>query len=70
MTKQDKIPAKLLMSIRHFISSPVNDIINEKISQTIFPDFLNLAVITPIHKKTSNYQPCKLQTDFCLTSFK
>ena len=64
ITKQDKnkIPVRLIISNRNFISPIVSNIINESMSQAIFPDSLKLAVITPIHKKhettnPANYRP-------------
>ena len=59
---KDAVPVKLLISNCDFLSITISDMINCSISQSVFPDLLKFAIITPIFKKgdrqiPSNYRP-------------
>ena len=61
-TDCDHMPVKIFKSIQPRISIPLTNLINASFSQSIFPQVLKLAKITPIYKKGNkkcceNYRP-------------
>ena len=61
----NSIPNQLIQAIKHSISTPLAKIFNRSFISGIFPEFLKLTKIIPIHKKDSkliisNYRPISL----------
>jgi len=52
---KDKLSSKLLKSIKNDIVEPLTIIINQSISNSIYPDALKLAKVVPVYKKDENY---------------
>ena len=58
----NSIPTKILKEYKTELSEPLSDMINVSFNKGIFPDFLKVANIIPMHKKgekldPSNYRP-------------
>ena len=61
-TDLNQTPVKIFKSVMHIVSDPIMKIINSSFRQGIFPKFLKIAKITPVHKKGdkkvhTNYRP-------------
>ena len=50
----NSIPTKILKEFKTKLSEPLSDMINVSFNKGIFPDFLKVANIIPIHKKVKN----------------
>ena len=50
----NSIPTKILKKFKTELSEPLSDMINVSFNKGIFPDFLKIANIIPIHKKVKN----------------
>ena len=63
------IPVYLLKILSEYIAVPVCDIINESLSNSVFPDSKKLVQVIPLYKKSSpedaaNYRPVSLLSVF------
>ena len=61
----NSIPTKILKEFKTELSEPLSDMINVSFNKGIFPDFLKVANVIPIHKKgekldPNNYRPISL----------
>ena len=61
----NSIPTKILKEFKTELSEPLSDMINVSFNKGIFPDFLKVANVVPIHKKgekldPNNYRPISL----------
>ena len=61
----NSIPTKILKEFKTELSEPLSDMINVSFNEGIFPDFLKVANVIPIHKKgekldPNNYRPLPL----------
>ena len=61
----NSIPTKILKDFKTELSEPLSDMINVSFNKGIFPDFLKVANVIPIHKKgekldPNNYRPISL----------
>ena len=59
------IPTKTLKKIKTELSELLSDMINVSFNKGIFPDFLKVAIVVPIHNKgekldPNNYRPISL----------
>ena len=59
------IPTKILQQFKTKLSEPLSDMTNLSFNKGIFPDFLEVANVIPIHKKgekldSNNYRPISL----------
>ena len=68
-TNSDSIPTKYIKIGSHIISTTLTKILNQCITQGVFPDKLKIAEIIPIYKKgektnPSNYRPISLLSPF------
>lgn len=55
----------ILKEFRQFLVDPIGHIINESLTNGIFPEAFKVAIVTPIHKKNdksdmANYRPVAL----------
>ena len=53
----NSIPTKILKEFKTELSEPLSDIINVSVNKGIFPDFLKVAKVIPIHKKGEKIDP-------------
>ena len=53
----NSIPTKILKEFKTELSEPLSDIINVSVNKRIFPDFLKVAKVIPIHKKGEKIDP-------------
>ena len=53
----NSIPTKILKEFKTELSEPLSDMINVFFNKGIFPDFLKVANIIPIHKKGEKLEP-------------
>ena len=56
-TGPNSIPTKLLKEFKTKLSEPLSDLINVSFNNGIFPDFLQVANLIPIHKKGEKLDP-------------
>ena len=50
----NSIPTKILKEFKTELSEPLSDMINVSFNKGIFPDFLKVANVVPIHSKVKN----------------
>ena len=50
----NSIPTKILKEFKTELSEPLSDMINVSFNKGIFPDFLKVANVVPIHNKVKN----------------
>lgn len=65
----DDIPMKVIKSVINSISLPLTTIFNKSLSNGVFPDFMKIAKMCPIHKSgdtmdINNYRPISLLPSF------
>ena len=53
----NSIPTKILKEFKTELSEPLSDMINVSFNKGIFPDFLKVANVIPIHKKGEKLDP-------------
>ena len=53
----NSIPTKILKEFKTELSEPLSDMINVSFNKGIFPDFLKVANIIPVHKKGEKLDP-------------
>ena len=51
----NSIPTKILKEFKSELSEPLSDMINVSFNKGIFPDFLKVANVIPLHKKVKNW---------------
>ena len=61
----NNIPTTILKEFKSKLSQPLSDMINVSFNKGIFPNFLKIANVIPIHKKgkkldPNNYRPISL----------
>ena len=50
----NSIPTKILKLFKKEFSKPLSDVINLSFNQSVFPDLLKIANVTPIHKNSES----------------
>ena len=64
----NNIPTTILKEFKSKLSQPLSDMINVSFNKGIFPNFLKIANVIPIHKKGEKLDPNNYRPIFLLSN--